>query len=133
MPRMLARPVGPQTDTTWGDPIDNFDKLVTHIDSHVIGLDNPLGRGTAVKLYIGYDTNEANGKTIKKRKTRKKETFSLLTEKKLLDYCGEKKLVLQTHTGIPDVIIQKKLASVSRTLPLVLFDKKCLFPKIVLF
>ena len=92
MPRMLARPVGPQTDTTCGDPIDNFDKLVTHIDSHVIGLDNPLRRGTAVKLYIGYDTNEANGKTIKKRKTRKKETFRLLTEKETFGSLWRKKI-----------------------------------------
>ena len=92
MPRMLTRPVGPQTDTTWGDPFDNFDKLVTHIDSHVIGLDNSLRRGTAVKLYIGYDTNEANGKTIKKKKTRKKETFRLLTEKETFGLLWRKKI-----------------------------------------
>ena len=92
MPRMLTRPVGPQTNTTWGDPIDNFDKLVTHIDSHVIGLDNSLGRGTAVKLYIGYDTNEANDKTIKKRKTRKKETFRLLTKKGTFRLLWRKKI-----------------------------------------
>ena len=85
-----------------------------------------------MKLHIGYDTNEANGKTIKKRKTRKKETFRLLTEKKLLDYCGEKKLVLQTHTGIPDVIISRnnpKEISVRWRLPLVIFDKKVPFSK----
>ena len=32
---MLTRPMRPQTDTTRGDPINNFDKLVNHIDSHV--------------------------------------------------------------------------------------------------
>ena len=31
-PKMLARPVRPQTDTTRGDLIGNFDKLVSHID-----------------------------------------------------------------------------------------------------
>ena len=29
---MLTRPVRPQTDTTRGDLICNFDKLVSHID-----------------------------------------------------------------------------------------------------
>ena len=31
-PKMLARPVRPQTGTTRGDLIGNFDKLVSHID-----------------------------------------------------------------------------------------------------
>ena len=63
---------------TCGDPVSNFDKLVSHIHSHVIGLDHPLGMGTAVKLYLGSDTDEASGKTMKKRRQRLK--------KKLLDH-----------------------------------------------
>ena len=39
---MLKRPVRPQADTTCGDPIGNFDKLVSHIDSHAIDFDHPL-------------------------------------------------------------------------------------------
>ena len=69
---MLSRPVRPQTDTTRGDPIGNFDKLVGHIDSLVICFDNSLGMGTAVKLYLGSDADEASGETIKKRRQEKK-------------------------------------------------------------
>ena len=68
-------------------------------------------------------------KLSKREKQEKKKLLDYWLKKKLLDYCGEKKLILQTHTGIPDVIIQKKLASVSRTLPLVIFDKKVPFSK----
>ena len=78
---MLTRPVRPQTDTTRGDHIGNFDKLVSNIDSHVIRFDNTLGMGTAVKLYLGSDTDEASGKTIKKRRQEKKKLLETLTEK----------------------------------------------------
>ena len=96
--RILASSVQPQTDTTRGDPIGNFDKLVRHIDSHVIDLDDTLGMGTAMKLYLGSDTDEASGETEKKRRQK--------LEKKLLDYYEEKILVFQTHIDIPDVIIK---------------------------
>ena len=70
--KMLIRPVRTQTHTTRGDPIGNFVKLVSHIDWHVIGLDNPLGMGTALKLYLEYNTDKAIGETIKKRRQVKK-------------------------------------------------------------
>ena len=79
--KMLTRPVRPQTDTT----------RVSHIDWHVIGFENPLEMGTAVKLYLGYDTDEASGESIKKEKTREKETFRLLTEKKTFKLFRRKK------------------------------------------
>ena len=51
---------------------------------------------TAVKLYLGSDSDKASGETIKKRKQEKK---------KLLDYCREKILISQTHADVPYVII----------------------------
>ena len=50
--KMLIRPVRPQTNTTHGNHIGNFDKSVSHIDSHVIDLDHSLEMGTALKLYL---------------------------------------------------------------------------------
>ena len=50
-----------------------------------------------MKLYLVSYTDEASSETTKKRRQRLK--------KKLWDYYGEKILVLQTHTGIPDLII----------------------------
>ena len=44
---------------------------------------------TAMKLYLGSDTDKASGETLKKREQRLK--------KKLLDYYREKILVLQTY------------------------------------
>ena len=87
----------PQTDTARGDPIGNFDQLVINIDSHVINLDHPLVLVTAVKLYLGPDTDKTSSETMKKRRQRLK--------KKLLHYYGEKKFVLQIHADISDVII----------------------------
>ena len=49
-----------------------------------------------MKLYLGPDSDEAFGQTIKKRKQEKK---------KLLDYCREKILISQTHADLPYVII----------------------------
>ena len=46
---------------------------------------------TAVKLYLGSDTDKASGETIKRRRQEKK---------KLLHYYGEKILALQTHTDL---------------------------------
>ena len=51
---------------------------------------------TAVKLYLGSDTDKASGETIKRRRQEKK---------KLLHYYGEKILALQTHTDTVDGII----------------------------
>ena len=87
--KMLMRPVWPQINTTHGDPIGNFDKLVSHINSHVIDLNHPLEMKTAMKLYLGSDTDKASGETLKKSEQRLK--------KKLLDYYTEKILVLQTY------------------------------------
>ena len=81
-------------DTIRGDPNSNFNKLVSHIDSHVIDHNHPLAIRTAVKLYLVSDTGEASDKTIKKRRQR--------LIKKRLDYYGEKILVFQTHTDISD-------------------------------
>ena len=47
---MLTTPVRPQTNTARDDPIGNFDKLISHVDSDVIDLDHARGMGTAVKL-----------------------------------------------------------------------------------
>ena len=74
---MLTRPLRPQTDTTRGDLIGNFDKLVNHMDWHVTGIDNPLGMRKAVKRYFGSGIDEASDETIKKRSQEKT---------KLLDY-----------------------------------------------
>ena len=52
--------------------------------------------GTAVKLYLGLILTKQVVKLSKKEDKRKK---------KLSDYFGEKILVLQTHTNIPNVII----------------------------
>ena len=90
-PKMLTRPVRPQTDTTRGDLIGNFDKLVSHIDWHITGIDNPLGMRKAVKLYLGCDIDEASGESIKKRRQEKtkfldywlKVTFKLLRRKNI--------------------------------------------------
>ena len=65
--KILTRPVRPQADTTGGDLIGNFDKLVIHIDWHVTGFDNPHRMGKTVKLYLGSDIDEASDETIKKR------------------------------------------------------------------
>ena len=54
-------------------PLGNFDKLVSHIDLHVINLDHPLGMETSVKLYLGSGTDEASGETIKKRRQEKRK------------------------------------------------------------
>ena len=79
---MLTRPVPAETDTTQGDLIGNFDKLVSHIDWHVTGIDNALGMRKALKLFLGSDIQEACGKNIKKEeKRRENKTFRLLTKK----------------------------------------------------
>ena len=88
---MLTRPLRPQADTTRGDLIGNFDKLVNHIDWHVTGIDNPLGMRKAVKLYLGSGIDEASGETIKKRR---QEITKLLDYWLKLNYCREKILVL---------------------------------------
>lgn len=76
--KMMKRPVWPQTDTTRRDPIDNFDKLVSNVGSCVLDLDHPPGLGTAMKLYLGSDADQASGETMNKRRQKLK--------KKLLDY-----------------------------------------------
>ena len=48
--KMLTTPVRPQTNTARDDPIGNFDKLISHVDSDVIDLDHARGMGTSVKL-----------------------------------------------------------------------------------
>ena len=83
----------PQTDTARGDLIGNFDKLVSHIDWHVTGIDNPLGMRKVVKLYLGSDIDEASGETIKKRRQEKTKLLDYWL-KKILSYCEEKTLVL---------------------------------------
>ena len=65
---MLTRHVRPQTDTTRGDLIGNFDTLVSHIDWHVTDINNLLGMGKAVKLYLGFDIDKASDETIEKRR-----------------------------------------------------------------
>ena len=65
---MLTRPVRLQTYTTGGDLIGNFDKLVSHIDWHVTDVNNPLGMGKAVKLYLGSDIDKASDETIENRR-----------------------------------------------------------------
>ena len=50
---MLTRHVWPQTDTTGGNPVGNFDKLVSHIDWHVTGIDNPHGMGSQWNCILG--------------------------------------------------------------------------------
>ena len=74
--KMRTRPARPLMDTTRCDPIGNFDKLVSHIDSYVMDLDNPLGMGTAVKLYLRSNTDEASSETMKKRRQRVKKKLS---------------------------------------------------------
>ena len=39
-------------------------------------LDNPLGMGTAVKLYLRSNTDEASSETMKKRRQRVKKKLS---------------------------------------------------------
>ena len=68
---MLTRHARPLTDTTIDDLIGNFDKLVSHIDWHVIDINNSLGMGKAVKLYFGSDIDKASDETIEKRKQEK--------------------------------------------------------------
>ena len=74
--KLRTRPARPLMDTTRCDPIGNFDKLVSHIDSYVMDLDNPLGMGTAVKLYLRSNTDEASSETMKKRRQRVKKKLS---------------------------------------------------------
>ena len=98
---MLTRPVWSQTDTTQGDLIGNFDKLVSDIDWRVTGIDKPLGMETAVKLYLGSDIDKASGEAVKKRRREKtklldywlKNSFRLLRRKNI------------SFTDILDVII----------------------------
>ena len=101
---MLTRHVWPQTDTTGGNPVGNFDKLVSHIDWHVTGIDNPHGMGKSVKLNLGFDIDEPSDETIKNRR-QKKMKFLVYWLKKTFRYLQRKILVLQTHTDILDVII----------------------------
>ena len=65
---MLTRHARPLTDTTIDDLIGNFDKLVSHIDWHVTDVNNPLGMGKAVKLYLGSDIDKASDETIENRR-----------------------------------------------------------------
>ena len=74
--KMRTRPARPLMDTTRCDPIGNFDKLVSHIDSYVMDLDDPLGMGTAVKLYLRSNTDKASSVTMKKRRQRVKKKLS---------------------------------------------------------
>ena len=74
--KMQTRPARPLTDTNRGDPIGNFDKLVSHIDSYVMDLDDPLGMGTSVKLYLRSNTDEASSETTRKRRQRLKKKLS---------------------------------------------------------
>ena len=69
---MLTRTVRLQTDTTLGDPISNFVKLVSHIDLHVIGLNNPHGMGTVEKLYLGLILTKQVVKLLKREDKRKR-------------------------------------------------------------
>ena len=66
--KILKRHVRPQTDTIVCDLIGNFDKLVSHIDWHVTDVNNPLGMGKAVKLYLGSDIDKASDETIENRR-----------------------------------------------------------------
>ena len=69
--KMLIRHVRPQTDITRDCLIGNFDKLVSHIDWHVTEINNPLGMGKAVKLYLGCDIDKRSDETIEKRRQEK--------------------------------------------------------------
>ena len=66
------------TDTLQGNTIGDFYNLVIHTNPHVIDLDHPLGMGTVFKLYLGSDTHEVSGETIKKIREQKKIDFELL-------------------------------------------------------
>lgn len=66
------------TDTTRGNTIGDFYKLVIHTNSRVIDLDHPLGMGTVFKLYLGSDTDEVSGESIEKIREEKKIDFELL-------------------------------------------------------
>ena len=68
---MLTRHVRPQADTTIDDLIGNFDKLVSHIDWHVTDINNRLGMGKAVKLYLGSDIEKVSNETVEKRRQEK--------------------------------------------------------------
>ena len=68
---MLTRPVRLHTNTTGGNLIGNFDKLVSHIDWHVTDINNRLGMGKAVKLYLGFDSDKASDGTVEKRRQEK--------------------------------------------------------------
>ena len=103
--KMLTRPVRPQTDTTQGDLIGNFDKLVSDIDWRVTGIDKPLGMETAVKLYLGSDIDEASGETVKKRRREKT---------KLLDYWLKNSFRLLRRKNISFTEILDVIINVSR-------------------
>ena len=79
--KILTRTVRLQRDTTRDDPIVIFVKLVSHIEWHVIGLNNLFGMGKAVKLYLGLILKKQVVKPLKIEDKRKKETFRLWTEK----------------------------------------------------
>ena len=68
---MLTRPVRLHTNTTGGDLIGNFDKLVSHIDWHVTDINNRLGMGKAVKLYLGSDIEKVSNETVENRRQEK--------------------------------------------------------------
>ena len=44
-----------------GDPFGNFDKLVSHVGSHVIDPYHLLGMRTAAKLFLGSYNDTASG------------------------------------------------------------------------
>ena len=75
--KMLMRAVQPQTDTNQSDAIGNFDKLVSHINTHVMDLNHPIRIGTAVKLFLWCDTDEGSNETIKIRTQEKKRLLTL--------------------------------------------------------
>ena len=103
---MLTRPVWSQTDTTQGDFIGNFDKLVSDIDWRVTGIDKPLGMETAVKLYLGSDIDEASGETVKKRRREKT---------KLLDYWLKNSFRLLRRKNISFTDVLDVIINVSRS------------------
>ena len=102
---MLTRPVRPQTDTTQGDLIGNFDKLVSDIDWRVTGIDKPLGMETVVKLYLGSDIDKASGEAVKKRRREKT---------KLLDYWLKNSFRLLRRKNISFTEILDVIINVSR-------------------
>ena len=71
---MLTRPVQHPTDTTQGDLIGNFDKLVSHIDWHVTGIDNSQEWERQWNCILGLTLTNQVVK-LSKREDKRKQSF----------------------------------------------------------